>query len=100
PAVGAPYVNVVLRGTRSNRDGVGAVVRVGDQYQIRSSAAGYASSSLQPMHFGGIGPKDSIEIRWPSGQVQRAPITKRNGIQVVVEPKGYPTTLRAWWRRD
>jgi hypothetical protein len=86
-AVSAPYVNVVLRGTRSNRDGVGAVVRVGDQYQIRSSAAGYASSSLQPMHFGGIGPKDSIEIRWPSGQVQRAPITKRNGIQVVVEPK-------------
>jgi hypothetical protein len=63
------------------------VVRVGSQYQVRSSAVGYASSSLQPLHFGGIAPNDQIEIRWPGGKVQRVPIAKRNAVQVVIEPK-------------
>jgi|CZKS01.1.fsa_nt_gi hypothetical protein len=83
----ARWVDVDLRGTASNRDGIGATIRIGNQYQIRTSAAGYASSSLVPVHFGGIGANDQIEIRWPSGKLQRIPVSKVNGIQVVTEPK-------------
>ena len=70
----APYVEVLLRGRRSKRDGIGARVRIGSQYQFQSSAYGYASSSLQPLHFGGISANDQIEVRWPSGQLQRVPV--------------------------
>lgn len=83
----APYVDVLLRGKRSNRDGIGAVVRIGAQSQTASSAVGYASSTLQPLHFGGVSAGDSIEVRWPSGKLQRVPIAKRNAVQVVTEPE-------------
>ena len=83
----APYVDVLLRGRGSNRDGIGARVRIGSQYQFQSSAYGYASSSLGPLHFGGIGPSEQIEVRWPSGKLQRVPVSKANGVQVVSEPE-------------
>jgi hypothetical protein len=81
------WVDVIPRGTKSNRDGIGAVVRIGNQYQIRTSAVGYASSSHVPVHFGGIAAKEPIEIRWPSGAVERVPISKLNSVQVVTEPR-------------
>jgi hypothetical protein len=31
-----------------------------------TSALGYASSSLTPVHFGGLAEKVDVEIRWPS----------------------------------
>ena len=70
------WLDVALEGTKSNRDGIGARVKLvsksGTQYNHMTSAVGYASSSLAPVHFG-LGPDekaDSIEIRWPSGAVQ------------------------------
>ncbi|MDR3738968.1 MAG: CRTAC1 family protein [Terracidiphilus sp.] len=83
---GAPWVEVVLRGTKSNRSAIGAQVRVGNQVQIQSSAVGYASSSMGPVHFGGVGAGGEIEVRWPSGKRTRVPIAKLNGVQVVTEP--------------
>jgi hypothetical protein len=67
---------VALEGTKSNLDGIGAIVKVitsaGAQYNHMTSSVGYASSSHGPVHFG-LG-KDSkaklVEIRWPSGIVQ------------------------------
>jgi len=85
-AADARTVDVLLRGTRSNRDGIGAQVRVGSQVQMQSSAFGYASSSLGPLHFGGVRPGEQIEVRWPSGKTQRVPIAKPNGVQLVTEP--------------
>jgi hypothetical protein len=85
-AADARTVDVLLRGTRSNRDGIGAQVRVGTQVQMQSSAFGYASSSLGPLHFGGVRPGEQIEVRWPSGKTQRVPIAKPNGVQLVTEP--------------
>ena len=79
------YVDVRLGGTKSNRDGIGAQVRIGNQVQIQSSAFGYASSSLGPLHFGGIRPGDRIEVRWPSGKTQRVPISKPNRVQEITE---------------
>jgi hypothetical protein len=65
-----------LQGTDSNRDGIGAEIKVttksGDQFNHMTTSAGYASSSAGPVHFG-LGSEQSavVEIRWPSGRVQR-----------------------------
>jgi hypothetical protein len=70
------WLDIALEGTKSNRDGIGARVKVvsksGTQHNHMTSSAGYASSSLGPVHFGlGADDKaDTIEIRWPSGAVQ------------------------------
>jgi hypothetical protein len=61
-----------LEGTRSNRDGIGARVRVGAQHDQATTSVGYASSSAGGLHFGlgTIETAGDIEIRWPSGTVQ------------------------------
>jgi hypothetical protein len=65
-----------LEGTKSNRDAIGARIKVvtksGAQYNHVTTAVGYASSSAGPVHFG-LGhdtQADVVEIRWPSGIVQ------------------------------
>jgi hypothetical protein len=67
------YVAFHLRGTQSNRDAVGAVVKllIGDRVMVRQvhSTGGYLSQSSKTLHFG-LGDCDRIdraEIRWPSG---------------------------------
>ncbi len=70
------WLEVSLEGTKSNRDGIGAVVKVvtaaGAQYNHMTSSVGYASSSYGPVHFGlGADSKAKVvEVRWPSGIVQ------------------------------
>lgn len=73
----AHWLEIQLEGTKSNRDGIGARIRVvtaaGTQWQHASTSAGYASSSAGPVHFG-LGADAAIslvEIRWPSGLVQQ-----------------------------
>lgn len=73
----AHWLEIQLEGTKSNRDGIGARIRVvtaaGTQWQQASTSAGYASSSAGPVHFG-LGADTAIsmvEIRWPSGLVQQ-----------------------------
>ncbi|HEY1241261.1 MAG TPA: CRTAC1 family protein [Bryobacteraceae bacterium] len=70
------WMELALEGTKSNRDGIGARIKLiaggSTQYTHVSFAAGYASSSAGPIHFG-LGRSqaaESIEIRWPSGVVQ------------------------------
>ncbi|MDE2890654.1 MAG: CRTAC1 family protein [Gemmatimonadota bacterium] len=63
--------------TWSNRDGIGAKVRVrsGGVAQTRSVRAGssYCSQSEQVLTFGlaGAGAADSVEVAWPSGRIER-----------------------------
>ena len=71
------WLKVSLRGTESNRDGLGAVVRVtaGQQVysQMMDGKSGYLSQSLLPLYFG-LGEADTvdaIEVSWPSGKTQR-----------------------------
>jgi hypothetical protein len=61
-----------LTGSRSNRDGIGAVVRIGDQYNHMTTSVGYVSSSHFGVHFGTGKAKqvERIEIHWPSGTQQ------------------------------
>jgi enediyne biosynthesis protein E4 len=69
---GNRWLILKLTGTRSNRDGIGAKVRIGNQSNQVTTAVGYASSSPQAVHFGTgkLERIDRIEIRWPSGTVQ------------------------------
>lgn len=71
------WLDVELTGSVSNRDGIGATVMIatpaGKQFNHMTSAVGYASSSLGPVHFG-LGRQDTVsllEVRWPSGRVQQ-----------------------------
>jgi hypothetical protein len=80
-----------LAGTRSNRDGLGAVVRVtagGEtQAQMLRSGSSYLSQSEQILTFG-LGTRaqaDVVEIRWPSGQVDRMMNVKAGGVMTVTE---------------
>ena len=88
----AHWLELKLEGTASNRDGIGARIKVtlGDrvQYNHVSFTAGYASSSAAPTHFG-LGPAASaslIEIRWPSGVVQELKDVAADRVIRVKEP--------------
>jgi|SRR5579871_1792969 len=66
------WLIVKLQGSDSNRDGIGARVRVSGQYNEMTSAVGYASSSHFGVHFG-LGPVkqiDEVEVLWPRGKRQ------------------------------
>jgi enediyne biosynthesis protein E4 len=86
------WLDVALRGTKSNRDGIGAriklVTKSGAQFNHMTTSVGYASSSDGPVHFG-LGPDsraELIEIRWPSGIVQTLPNVPADRILKVTEP--------------
>jgi hypothetical protein len=82
------WLIVRLRGTVSNRDGIGAVIHVGDQTNHMTTSVGYASSSLFGVHFG-TGQRKEIEridIQWPSGIRQTLRNVKTNQVLQVQEP--------------
>jgi hypothetical protein len=86
------WLELSLRGTRSNRDAIGAHIQVkagGDQFNHVTTAAGYASSSAGPVHFGLGAAKvvDEIEIRWPSGKVQTLKAVLADQILKIQEPR-------------
>ena len=71
---GASRKSVVfsLRGTKSNRDAIGARVRADGQTKWTVAGSGYLSQHTKRLHFG-LGEKDrveKVEVRWPSGDVQ------------------------------
>ncbi len=86
------WLDIALRGTKSNRDGIGARIKVISdtltQYNHMTTSVGYASSSDGPVHFG-LGPDSvarTIEITWPSGIVQVLHDTHANQLIKVTEP--------------
>ncbi len=87
------WVELKLTGTRSNRDAIGARVRLeaGGQQQFRevNGGNGYASQSTRRLHFGlGRAERaDRVEIRWPSGAVEKVSLPI-NRISHVEEGKG------------
>jgi len=81
-----------LTGHKSNRDAIGAVVKVitaqGAQWGTVSTAGSYLSSSDKRLHFG-LGKAsaiEAIEIRWPSGIVQEMHNVKADQILGIDEP--------------
>lgn len=93
----AHWVLLDLVGRQSNRDGIGAVVRVETdagppQYRTVGSASGYASSSDTRVHFGlGAATRlERIEVRWPSGAVQTIENAEIDQVVRIVEPESDP----------
>jgi enediyne biosynthesis protein E4 len=89
----AHWLEVALEGTKSNRDAIGARVKLqtrhGAQYNHVSFSTGYASSSAGPMHFG-LGEDTSVdllEIHWPSGTVQTMKNIPADRMLNVKEPR-------------
>jgi hypothetical protein len=85
------WLSLNLIGHKSNRDGIGAVVKVlsktGAQYTIVSTGGSYLSSSDKRAHFGlGADKLADIEIRWPSGITQALKQVKADQNLSVEEP--------------
>ena len=85
------YLIVRLVGTESNRNGIGAKVRVvsGTLRQIKEvrSGSSYLSQNDLRAHFG-LGDRsmvDTLEVRWPSGRVQVVKDVRVNQIFTVIE---------------
>jgi len=86
------WITLKLVGVKSNRDAIGAQVRVvtsgGEQFGTVTTTGSYQSSSDKRLHFG-LGSADSvkeIEIRWPSGIHQVLTNQKADAILTVTEP--------------
>src|SRR6185312_885621 len=62
------WLTISLHGVRSNRDGLGARLRVNGQTQYATQAGSYLSSSDKRVHFGlGNAKTANVEVLWPSG---------------------------------
>lgn len=92
-----PWLAVELRGTRVNRDAVGALVTIetgsGAERQVRllSAGSGFASQQSARLYFG-LGERETVDaltVRWPGGRVERfesiggKPIAARCLVRVV-----------------
>jgi enediyne biosynthesis protein E4 len=87
------WLKVVLRGAVSNRDGLGAFVRVfaGGRtfFRYNDGKSGYLAQSALPLYFGlaGADKIDRVEVDWPSGRKQVLTTGLRaNETLTIVEP--------------
>ncbi|HEY3838226.1 MAG TPA: CRTAC1 family protein, partial [Bryobacteraceae bacterium] len=81
------WLELKLSGLRSNRDAIGAEIRIGRQLNQMTSSVGYASSSLAPVHFG-LGEQKivpDVEISWPDGHLQHLKNVKADQLLTVEE---------------
>jgi enediyne biosynthesis protein E4 len=89
---GNSWLKVVLRGTRSNRSGIGAKLRLvaGGKTQYREyTGQHYMGQNYIPIHFG-LGQATSVgslTIQWPSGTRQKLTNIAANQTITVVEPR-------------
>lgn len=103
-------VVIKLTGTRSNRDAIGARVRlsIAGKTMTRQveAGSGFSAEAMLPVHFGlGRAEKiEAVEVTWPSGLVQRFADTQTDkwlnsevaieeGIPQVISFKRYPGTF-------
>jgi len=88
------WLAVELRGTKSNRDGVGAVVRIeaGGVKQMRhlTAGSGYASQNSGRLYFG-LNDQPQVEtltVRWPSGLTEKFEQIKAGQLVRLTEGQG------------
>ena len=87
------WLLLTLTGHKSNRDAIGAEVRVTtanlQQMGTVTTASSYLSSSDKRLHFG-LGAEsvvEKIEIRWPSGMLQALKNVPADQPFVIDEPR-------------
>ena len=87
-------LRIRLQGTKSNRDGIGAIVRVENgtekQWQMMRSGSSYLSQSELVLTFGlgGLDRISRIKVEWPSGQVDTLSDITAGQTITVQESKG------------
>jgi hypothetical protein len=87
-------LRVKLVGTKSNRDGIGAMVRVSSgkdqQWKMLRSGSSYLSQSELVLTFGlGVQERaDSVEVQWPSGRVDKLTNIGAGQTVTIAEAKG------------
>jgi enediyne biosynthesis protein E4 len=98
-------LRIKLVGTKSNRDGIGASVRLTSggetQTEMLRSGSSYLSASELVLTFGLAqhDKADSIELRWPSGQVDKLSNVTASQTITVTEGKGI-TASRAHFKKN
>ena len=99
------FIVFQLEGTRSNRDAVGARVAVncGGRVRVAHRVGGgsYQSASDPRLHFGLAGRRrvDSVEVRWPSGRIDRFGPLEADTAYRLVEGSKAPRPLEGWAQR-
>ena len=87
------WIGFDLAGTKSNRDAIGAQVRLFwhglEQLQEVAGGSGYSAQNQHPLHFGlGKAAKvDKAVIRWPSGLVQTVEAPEAGRVHSIKEPQ-------------
>lgn len=90
------WLRVRTVGTKSNRDGLGAVVRVtgatsGRQWGMVRSGSSYCSQSDLALTFGlGRDTRATVEVEWPSGHRQKLADVPSDRVLTIEEGKGTP----------
>jgi len=91
------WLTLKLVGHKSNRDAIGAEVKLttskGSQWVTVTTAGSYLSSSDKRVHFGLAAETAAlkIDIRWPSGVLQHLDNVRADQILQVDEPAASPT---------
>ena len=95
-----------LEGTTSNRDGVGTTVTIvaagRRQVSERVGGGSYQSASDPRLHFG-LGSSrrvESVEVRWPSGRIDRFRDLAADAGYLLREGDPAPQPLSGRWNRD
>jgi enediyne biosynthesis protein E4 len=82
------WLTITLRGTRSNRDGLGARLRVNGQTRFATTSGSYLSANDKRIHFGlGSEKTARVEIAWPSGIRQTLSDVRADQFLEVHEPE-------------
>jgi enediyne biosynthesis protein E4 len=91
------WLTVQLLGTKSNRDGIGASLRLTSQgfvqFEQAKGGGSYMSASDPRIHFG-LGKRakvESLEITWPSGRIEKLSNIAIDQIIIVKEGAGIVT---------
>jgi hypothetical protein len=88
------FINIRTRGVKSNRDGIGAIVRVasagGKQWSVVRSGSSYCSQSDLALTFGLAQDTvvTAIDVEWPSGAKDHLPNVSVNQFITIEEGKG------------
>jgi hypothetical protein len=88
----AHWLALHLVGTKSNRDSIGAAVKVTTPggrilHDWLTPSVGFLSSSTRDVHFGlGAETAAEIEVRWPSGAIVRRQNVKADQRLILTEP--------------
>ena len=89
------WVGIVLRGRQSNRDAIGARLKLGNATQWITGGSSFLSSHDRRIVFGLASSKTAgpLQIRWPNGEAQTVKELKPNQYNVVEEAGG----IQAFW---